>query len=153
MKTASRLSAVLFVFVVAMASLAPLAQGQVVPTTASTINPRSFAALAAQGQFTPFQSNSTCNAPVPPQVTTVKNVILGLFVGIQAIIWVVIGLAWITGNMMWAAPTKSMIIKKGGQQQMEIAGIALFLTLMGPGIFALITFLAAQFGAAVWGFC
>jgi hypothetical protein len=139
--------------VVAMSFLAPLAQGQVAPTTASTVNSGSFEAPVAQGQFTPLQSNSTCNAPVPPQVTTVKNVLLGLFVGIQAIIWVVIGLAWITGNMMWAAPTKSMIIKKGGQQQMEIAGISLFLTLMGPGIFALITFLAAQFGAAVWGFC
>lgn len=90
---------------------------------------------------------------MPAGVAAIQAAILGLFVAIQAIIYVVIGLAWITGNMMWAAPTKSMIIKKGGQQQMEIAGISLFLTLMGPGIFAFIIFLAQQFGTFTWAFC
>ncbi len=96
----------------------------------------------------------TCGGiSAPPQSTAVINAILGIFVAIQVVIYAVIGLAWITGNLMWSAPTRSMIVKKGGQQQMEIAGIALFLTLLGPGIFAFITFLAGQFGAATWGFC
>jgi len=100
------------------------------------------------------QSNNPCpGATPPPEAEAVKTAILGIFVAIQAVIWVVIGLAWITGNLMWSAPTKSMIIKKGGQQQMEIAGISLFLTIMGPGIFAFITFIAGQFGVFTWPFC
>jgi predicted ferric reductase len=89
---------------------------------------------------------------VPPEAQNVINALRNIFIGIQAVIWIVIGLAWITGNMMWSAPTRSLIIKRAGQQQMELSGIALFLTLMGPGIFAFITFLAQQFGVANWPF-
>ncbi len=102
-------------------------------------------------QATPLQLPSCGTAP--PEATAVTNAVIGIFAAIQIVVLAVIGLAWITGNLMWASPTRSMIIKKGGQQQMEIAGISLFLTLMGPGIFAFIIFLAKQFGTFSWAFC
>jgi len=103
-------------------------------------------------QTTPPLQLPSCGTP-PPEATAVTNALIGIFAAIQIVVLAVIGLAWITGNLMWASPTRSMIIKKGGQQQMEIAGISLFLTLMGPGIFAFIIFLAKQFGTFTWAFC
>jgi hypothetical protein len=52
-----------------------------------------------------------------------------------ALVYAVILLGWVTGILMWSAPTRSVVIKRSGQQQAEISAIALFVVLIGPAIF------------------
>jgi len=81
---------------------------------------------------------------------TLANTMGGIFLAIQASIYIIIMVGWLSGLVMWSAPSKSMIIKKGGQQQTEISGIALFLALIGPAIISFIIFLAQQFQATAY---
>ena len=124
------------------------------PTVARVFQTLSFILAAFLAQANAAMAQASCPSGWHPISGTVATGAAGIiatmssiFLAVQAVIYIIIMVGWLTGLVMWSAPSKSMIIKKGGQQQTEISGIALFLALMGPAIIGLIIWLAGQFGA------
>jgi len=87
----------------------------------------------------------------PPDIQQLINVLYTILIAVQSVIYIAIAIGWLLGLLMWSAPTKSIIVKKAGQTQMEMAGIGLFLALMGPAIFAFLIWIATQIvGPMIW---
>ena len=97
------------------------------------------AAVFAQSGCTPIGGSA--------QSLSILDTLRNIFATIQAAIYIVIFLGWMSGLLMWSAPTRSIMVKRAGQQQSELSGIALFLVLVGPAIMAFITSIASSFGA------
>lgn len=81
------------------------------------------------------------------QSLSVLDTLRNIFATLQVAIYIVIAVGWMMGLFMWSAPTKSIMVKRSGQQQAELSGIALFLVLIGPAIMSFIITIASSFGA------
>jgi hypothetical protein len=66
---------------------------------------------------------------------TAGNIILG-------VTYAVILLGWVTGQLMWSAPTHSVMVKMAGKVQMELSAMSMFLVIIAPAIFALLVTIA-----------
>ncbi len=97
------------------------------------------AAVFAQAGCTPIGGSA--------QSLSILDTLRNIFATIQVAIYVVIMVGWLSGLLMWSAPTRSIMVKRTGQQQAEISGIALFLVLIGPAIISFIIAIASSFGA------
>lgn len=91
----------------------------------------------------PYDSNA-CAA-----IANVKTTLLEIIFGVQAIIYVVIALCYFIGVIEWSAPTHSMMFKRAGQENMQIAAVAVILLLVGPAIIGFLILVIGQITGGV----
>ena len=77
-------------------------------------------------------------------LTSLLSLLETILATLQVAVYLVIGIGWMAGLLVWSAPTHSVVLKRGGRTQAEISMMAFFLALIGPALFAFLMYIAQQ---------
>ena len=77
-------------------------------------------------------------------LTSLLSLLETILATLQVAVYLVIGIGWMAGLLVWSAPAHSMMLKRGGRMQAEISMMSLFLALIGPALFAFLMYVAQQ---------